>query len=218
MRGILLALLAGLLAVTAQPVSALCADDGNGGCSAFRQDLVLTVRDDCPDAGPTVLCLVAPDQVDGLFIPGTGILNLTLVNGLRVPIDFEVYITARFDDAQASDGTARVRADRILLLEDIQPGEARNHEWQVDGNASALRFQALSADARHGERDAEVTPIMLMTGGAPEPDPAQDGTDQSHQPVVDERKDAPMLGAGAVAVALGAVVALAAFFGLRKYD
>lgn len=217
MRGILLALLAGLLAVTAQPVSALCADDGNGGCSAFRHDLVLTVRDDCPEAGS--LCLLTPEEVDGLLIPGTGILNLTIVNRLGVPIDLEVYITARFDDAQASDGTVpRVRADRVLLLEDIQPGEARNHEWQVDGNASALRFQALSADARQGERDADVTPIMLMTGGAPEVDPAQDGTDQSHQPVLDERKDAPMLGAGAVAVTLGAIVALAAFFGLRKFD
>lgn len=209
MSRIALLMLAGLLALTAQPASALCVADGEGGCSALRHDLAIDVRDDCADAAGG-LCLASPEDADVSFVPSGGILNLSVTNSLGVPLDFEVLVTARFDDATSSDGTAeRVRADRILLLQAIQPGETRVHELQLDGNASALRLQALAADARHAELDAQVTPVMAMTGGAPDVDPAQDASDD---PAGDAGKDAPYLGIVAL------VGVLAAFAGLRRFD
>lgn len=217
MRGFLLALLAGLLAVTAQPAAALCADDGNGGCQAMAAPAVaFDVRGDCEDSAGG-LCL-AGDGNETNILAGND-LHLNVTNRHGHPIDFEVFLTQRVDDPVSDTGEPeRLRADRIVLLQAIAPGETRYAKLAIDGNTSMLRFQALSADAKQAELDIQALHVMYMTGGAPEVDPGQDGTDQSHQPVVDERKDAPMLGAGAVAVTLGAVVALAAFFGLRKYD
>lgn len=218
MRNLAPLMLAGLAAVTlaAMPASALCADDGNGGCSALRHDLRVDIRDDCADSAGG-LCLASPEGQDTSFIPSGGILNLTVKNSLQVPVDFEVFVTGRFDDAQADDGSAaRVRADRILLLS-LQPGESVARELAVDGNASSLRLQAQSADGRHAEQDAEVTPIMAMTG-MPEVDPAADsGSDAgaSSAPVLDSEssgKDAPYLGVVAVVGVLAAIV------GLRRFD
>lgn len=202
-------MLVGLLAVTAHPVAALCADDGNGGCQGFRHDLTLDVRSDCEDSAGG-LCLAAPDDVDAYLVPSGGILNLTIRNLSGVVLDFEVFATARFDDAQSDDGSqSRLRADLLHRFDDLQPGEVRTQEIALDGNVSKLRLQALSVDQRHAEIDADVTPVMLMTG-MPEVDPAQDDVPADSQK--DAGKDAPYLGIVAIVGVLAAIV------GLRRYD
>lgn len=201
-------LLAGLLAWTAQPASALCADDGNGGCSAMRHDWILALEA-CPDDASR-LCLVAPEAVDAHFVPSGGILNLTITNRLEVPADLELFVTARLDDANAdtSDPSAdRVRADRILVIEALQPGETRVVEVALDGNVAQLRVQGLSSDGRHGELDAEATPIMALTAGGPEPAQQED--------VVAPGKDAPSLGLMLLVAALGLATA---FVALRRIE
>lgn len=214
--------LAGLaaLAFAVPTATALCADDGEGGCSAIKQDLLLTVSPCADDASR--LCIAPADgDVDVIGIH-TGALNLTVRNDLPIAIDFEVLLTARLDDATSDDGSAqRIRADRLAFF-GVPAGQSATHEIAIDGNASAVRLQAMSADQRHGERDAEVWQVMYMTGGLSDPDPmpygnetddAADLADDSGVADGDEDgKDAPYLGIVALVGVLAAIV------GFRRVD
>ena len=215
MRVLALTLLAGLLAMTAPPAAALCADDGNGGCQSMAAPGVhIDVRGDCADSAGG-LCL-SGDGNESNIVAGND-LHLNVTNHHGHAIDFEFFLTSRVDDAVDDSGEPlRVRADRIVLLEDIAPGETRYAKVAIDGNASMLRFQALSADSKHAELDVQAMHVMYMTGGAPEVDPAQDGaSDDVDGGAPDDRaadagKDAPYLGVVLV------VALLAAFAAFRR--
>ena len=210
-------LLAGLAAVTfaALPASALCADDGNGGCQSMAAPAVaFDVRGDCPDSAGG-LCL-AGDGNESSILAGND-LHLNVTNHHGVALDFEVFLTQRVDDAVDDSGEpVRARADLIVRLEDVAPGETRHAKLAIDGNASMLRFQALSADAKHAELDVQALHVMYMTGLPV--DPAQDGVETQSPPVLADDdvksagKDAPYLGLVAVIGLLAAIV------GLRRVD
>jgi hypothetical protein len=215
MRSMAPLLLAGLAALTlaAVPVSALCADDGNGGCQSMAApNVAFDVRSDCADSAGG-LCLA---QGNGSIIAGNDV-HLNVTNHHGQPIDFEVFLTQRVDDAVDDSGEpVRVRADLILRLEDIAAGETRYAKFAVDGNASMLRFQALSADGKHAELDVRAEHVMYMTG-LPEGgegeviDPAAD-QDGRAADANEAGKDAPYLGIVALVGVLVAIV------GFRRYD
>ena len=210
-----LLMLAGLAAVTFAPTAAaLCADDGNGGCTAPVHDLHLVLKPCADDAARA--CLVPAEDVDAVFVY-SGKNNLTIDNQLG-DADLEAFVTGRLDDAQPDDGSAaRVRADKVAAFI-VAPGKS-SHELAIDGNASHVRLQALLADGRQAELDAEVLHVMTMMGGVPEDQPvdprAEELADDS-APVVDSKapasKDAPYLGLVAVVGVLAAIV------GLRRLD
>lgn len=216
MRNLALLMLAGLAAVTlsAVPATALCADDGNGGCQSMAAPAVaFDVRGDCADSAGG-LCL--SDDGNASNILAGNDLHLNVTNHHGHAIDFEVFLTQRVDDAVDDSGEPlRVRADRIALLEDIAAGETRYAKIAVDGNTSMLRFQALSADDKHAELDVQALHVMYMTG-LPEGDgevvdPAAD-QDGRAADADDDGKDAPYLGIVAVVGVLAAIV------GLRRFD
>lgn len=207
--------LAGLAALTFAPTaSAMCADDGNGGCQSMAAPAVaFEVRSDCADSAGG-LC-ISGDGNESNIVAGND-LHLNVTNSHGVAIDFEVFLTQRVDDPVSDTGEPeRVRADRIVLLEAIAPGETRYAKIAIDGNASMLRFQALSADSKHAELDVQALHVMYMTG-LPEGegeviDPAADQDGRSADADSDG-KDAPYLGIVAVVGVLAAIV------GLRRFD
>ncbi|MEK6976103.1 MAG: hypothetical protein AABY18_07155 [Candidatus Thermoplasmatota archaeon] len=209
MRNLALLTFAGLAAVTlvALPASALCAVEADGGCSGIAAPAVsFDVRSDCADAAGG-LCLADDGNASNILAGNDLHLNVTNHHGQSV--DFEVFIIQRVDDAVDDSGQPlRVRADRIAVLEDVAAGETRYANLAIDGNTSMLRFQALSADAKHAELDVQAMHVMSMTGGAPEVDPAQDASDDAES----DGKDAPYLGIVALVGVLAAIV------GLRRYD
>ena len=216
MRNLALIPLAGLLAATllflGTPVSALCADDGQGGCQSMAAPgVAFDVRSDCPDSAGG-LCLGEDGNASNILAGND--LHLNVTNHHGHPLDFEVLIIQRLDDAVDDSGEpVRLRADRIAFLEDVAPGETRYVKFAVDGNASQLRFQAMSADGKHAELDAQAMHVMYMTGGAPEVDPAQDGMDSDDSgltvdPDGSKGKDAPFLPLVAL---IGLVVLVVAF-------
>jgi hypothetical protein len=227
MRSIAPLLLAGLAALTfaALPATALCADDGNGGCQAMAAPSVaFDVRSEChlqddgqsPD-GPAGLCLADDGNASNILAGNDLHLNVTNQHGY--PIDFEVFVIQRADDAVDDSGEpVRLRADRIGLLEDVAAGETRYAKLAIDANATQLRFQALSSDGKHAEMDVQAMHIMYMTG-LPEGgegdgevvDPAADQDGRATDAEADG-KDAPYLGIVAVVGVLAAIV------GLRRYD
>ena len=212
-----LLMLAGLLAATAPSASALCADDGNRGCQSMAApSFAVDVRGDCADSAAG-LCL---DHDGNASIIAGNDLHLNVTNHHGQPIDFEVFLTQRVDDAVDDQGNpVRVRADRIILLEDIPAGETRYAKLAIDGNASMLRFQALSADGKQAELDVRAEHVMYMTGL-----PEGEGDGEVVDPIADQDgratdadaeadgKDAPYLG---IVVVVGV---LAAIVGLRRYD
>ncbi len=211
-----LLMLAGLAAVTFAPTAtALCAVDDQGGCSAPRHDLLLTVRA-CPDDAAKV-CVVGAEGVDVQTV-FSGVNNLTVRNELPVAIDLQALVIARLDDARADDGSGpRVRADPIAALS-VPAGQSVTQDVTIDGDAATVRFQALTADQREGELDAEVLHVMTMAGGIEDhpADPEAEELADDSAPVVDSgapaSKDAPYLGLVAV------VGLLAAIAGLRRDD
>ena len=217
MRNLAPILLAGLAALTlaALPATAICAEDGNGGCQSMAAPSVaFDVRSDCADSAGG-LCL---SQGNASIIAGND-LHLNVTNHHGQAIDFEVFLTQRVDDAVDDSGEpVRVRADLIVRLEDIAAGETRYAKIAIDGNASMLRFQALSVDEKHAELDVRAEHVMYMTG-LPEGegevvDPAadQDGRATGANADEDEGKDAPYLGVVAVIGVLAAIV------GFRRVD
>lgn len=207
--------LAGLAALTFAPTaSALCADDGHGGCQSMAAPAVaFDVRGDCADSAAG-LC-IAGDGNESNIVAGND-LHLNVTNRHGQPIDFEVFLTQRTDDPVSDTGEPqRVRADLIVSLQDIAPGETRYAKIAIDGSAAMLRFQALSADQKHAELDVQPMHVMYMTG-LPEGegevvDPAADHDGRATDPEADG-KDAPYLGIVAVVGVLAAIV------GLRRYD
>lgn len=212
-----LLMLAGLAAVTFVPTaSAMCAVDAEGGCQAMHTDLALTVQP-CP--GSASLCLASPDGAEAVFVPAGGNLNLTVSNALGVPIDVQVLVIERYDDA-AADGSTRVRADELVALT-IPAGQHATRLQAIDGNVSKVRFQAVAQDGREGEVDASAQAIMYMTGGVAggegadgdgEVDPDGGGPDDRSADAGAKGNDAPYLGVVAVVGVLAAVV------GLRRAD
>ena len=214
-------LLAGLAAVTfaAMPASALCADDGNGGCTAPVHDVALVVKACADDASRA--CIVPAEDVDAVFL-WSGRNNVTLDNRLGTGLDLEALVIARLDDAESSDGSAgRLRADPIGSFA-VPAGQSATHELLVDGNASKVRLQALLADGREAELDLDVQHVMTMMGGVEgqpgdQPvDPEAEELADDSAPVVDSdraaNQDAPYLGVVAVVGVLAAIV------GLRRFD
>lgn len=226
MRNLAPILLAGLAALTfaAVPASAVCAEDGNGGCQAMAAPSVaFEVLSECHLQGDGQ----SSDAANGLCMHDDGNasnivagsdLHLNVTNHHGQAIDFEVFVISRVDDPVSDTGEPeRVRAERIALLEDIAAGETRHAKLAIDGNTSMLRFQALSVDEKHAELDVQAMHVMYMTG-LPEGDgevvdPAADQDGQAEGADADaDGKDAPYIGIVALVGVLAAIV------GFRRYD
>lgn len=193
MRGIAIALLAGLLAVTAPPASALCMEDAEGGCTAGTYPFTIDIKDvACPDAN--ALCVV---DADGNLsqAPNSALWNLTIRNHATSAVTFQLFATS-FSDDPISDGGTRERTRSVLLgAIEVPAGQTvRLDEVKVNETIASVRLQALSADQRQGELDQDVMTFQILAvGGAPEPGEEQPGNLDDHAPADADSKDSPGL-------------------------
>jgi hypothetical protein len=218
MRALALALLAGLLAVTAAPVQALCAVDAEGGCSRLRHSLDLEVSETCPDAQP--LCIVDKDG-NLSQAPNDADYDIVVRNPTGSAITFEVFVLGGFDD----DGMPtkdRVAPQRLASMEIAAGQTATLEDILVPGNVSYLRVQAMSAAGTQAEQDAELLNyrIMMMQPGdglaedGSGEEPAGNLDDEVPEDAVEESgKDAP---AAPFALVVAALACLALAVGLRR--
>jgi len=163
MRGFAFALLAGLLAVTAPPASALCIEDSEGGCTAGTYSFTIDIEEDCPE--DALLCVI---DADGNLsqAPNAALWNLTIRNHASADVTFEVFAISFTDDAVADDGT-RARTRSVLLgTIDVPAGEtARLDEVEVNETVAAVRLQALTDDERQAELDQDVMNFQILAVG-----------------------------------------------------
>jgi hypothetical protein len=163
MRGFAIALLAGLLAVTAPNATALCIEDSEGGCTAGTYSFTLDIAEDCPEDAP--LCVI---DADGNLsqAPNSALWNLTIRNHASSDVTFEVFAISFTDDAVADDGT-RARTRSLLLgTIDVAAGETvRLDEVEVNETVAAVRLQALTDDERQAELDQDVMNFQILAVG-----------------------------------------------------
>lgn len=217
MRSLVLALLAGLLAVSAPPAQALCAVDEEGGCSRLRHSLDLEVSSACPEA--QALCIV---DRDGNLSQAMGDANYTIVvrNPTGSPLTFELFALGGFDE----DGMPQKdrRAPQLLATVEVAAGQTVTlADILVPGDFSHLRVQALSEAGTQAEQDAELMNyrIMMMEPGEGLP---EDGSGEEPAGNLDDdvpagedgsAKDAP---AAPFALVVAALACLAVAFGFRR--
>ena len=202
MRGFAIALLAGLLAVTAPNASALCMADDEGGCSRLRHMLVLDIQDDCADTAP--LCLVAQNEsLDGA--PNEADWAFRIHNGASSAITVELFAIGDYDPETGEPRVGRVAAQKLASIE-VPAGEDLETDFDtyVPGNVSNVRVQVLSAAGSEAELDAELSNIrimMMQPGDGPVDEGAEPtGTLDDHAPdsgagaeTDSDRKDSPGL-------------------------
>jgi hypothetical protein len=163
MRGFAIALLAGLLAVTAPPATALCIEDGDGGCTAGTYSFTIDIEeDDCPEEA--LLCVL---DADGNLsqAPNAAKWNLTIRNRSGSDVVFELHAIGFSDDAE-DNGTAERRGSLLLATIDVPAGEeVRLDEVGVDQSVTKVRLQAMSEDGREGELDQEPLDFQILAVG-----------------------------------------------------
>ena len=215
MRSLVLAtLLAGLLAVTAQPAQAICAVDAEGGCSRLSHSLDLDVGGDCPEDAS--LCII---DLDGNLSqsPNDADYDLVVRNTAGSAITLELHAIGFFNQ-ETGEAELQRHASRLLASVEVAAGEtARIEDVDVPGNVSLIRVQAMSADGRQAEVDQELLNLrimMMQPGDGPVDDgsgqePAGDLDDGAAQ---DSGKDAP-----ALPLALLVLGCLAAVLAVRRF-
>lgn len=191
MRGLAFALLAGLLAVTVPPASALCVADDEGGCSRMRHMVVLDIDDTCPESAR--LCIVAqnesfsgaPNEADWAF---------RLHNGASSAITLELFAIGFYDPETGEARVDRVAAQKLATIqipagEDLETG----FDTVIPGNVSHVRVQVLSAAGSEAELEAELSNVRIMMmqpgdgmvdDGSGEPAPADDEADKKDTPAL----------------------------------
>lgn len=216
MRSLVLAatLLAGLLAVTAPPASALCVDDGDGGCSRLHHDLDLQVSEGCPADEP--LCILDPDGTlqDS---PNDADYRIVVHNGASSAVTVELLAIRFYDDMTTPDrdeSAERIGAVLLGRLEVPAGGSAELEEVDVPGNVSHVRVQALAADGREAEVDQELSAIRTLAFGDGPADSgmADDGgetADEVGMPQPPADKDAPALPLVLLVAGVAAALAVA---------
>lgn len=211
MRGLAIALLAGLLAVSAPSAQALCAVDEEGGCDSLRHMVVLDVDDACPDGAS--LCLVpqneslegAPNDADWAF---------RVHNGGSSAITLELFAIGFYDENGEPVTGDRLAAQKLGTIE-VPAGEDLETDFStvVPGNVSHVRVQVLSAAGGQAEKDAELANyrIMMMQPGEAGEEPAGNLDDGAPQDDDADGKDAPAPGFLLLVLALGALAMAAGF-------
>jgi hypothetical protein len=216
MRGFAIALLAGLLAVTAPPASALCVEDGEGGCTAGTYSFTIDLDEEgCADANAT-LCVV---DADGNLsqAPNSALWNLTIRNHASSPVTFEVFAISFTDDPVSDDGTReRSRAVLLATIEAAAGETVRLDQVEVDQTVAAVRLQAMADDGRQGELDQDVMNFQILAvGGIVDEEPQGDLDDDVPADGEDEAdadsgsKDSPGLPLALLVVGCLAAVLLA---------
>lgn len=198
MRGFAIALLAGLLAVTAPNASALCAVDEEGGCSRLRHMVVLDIQDACPDGAS--LCLVAqneslagaPNEADWAF---------RIHNGASSAITLELHAIGFYDPQTGEARLDRLASQKLATIE-VPAGQDLETDFDtvVPGNVSHVRVQVLADQHREAEVDAELSNVRIMMmqpgdGPVDEDTPEPQGNLDDHAPGAEDEdaKDAPAL-------------------------
>ena len=218
MRGFAFALLAGLLAVTAPPASALCVEDGEGGCTAGTYSFTLDILEEgCPDANAT-LCVV---DADGNLsqAPNAALWNLTIRNQASSGVTFEVFAIAYTDDPVSDDG-ARERTRSVLLATiEVPAGETvRLDEVEVNQTIAAVRLQALTEDERQAELDQDVMNFQILAvGGIVDEEPQEpQGTLDDHAPDSGAEADSGSKDSPGLPLVLLVIGCLAAVLAVRR--
>lgn len=217
MRSLVLALLAGLLAVSAPSAQALCAVDAEGGCSRIRHFLDLEVSAACDEG--KALCIVDKDG-NLSQAPNDADYDIVVRNPTGSAVTFEVFALGGFDD----DGMPQKdrAAPQLLDTLEVAAGETgRLEDVAVPAEFSHLRVQAMSGAGAQAEQDAELLNyrIMMMqpTDGLPEDgsgeEPAGNLDDEVPAGEDGSAKDAP---AAPFALAVAALACLALAFGFRR--
>lgn len=211
MRGIAIALLAGLLAVTAPPAQALCAVDAEGGCDRLRHLVVLDLDDACPDG--KALCIVAQNE-SLAGAPNDADWAFRIHNGGSSAITLELFAIGFYDENGEPVTGDRVAAQKLATLQ-VPAGQDLETDFAtlVPANVSHVRVQALSADGQQAEQDAELSNyrIFMMQPGEAGEEPQGNLDDDA--PADAEGKDAPAASALVLVLALGC---LALAVGLRR--
>ena len=211
MRGFAIALLAGLLAVTAPPASALCIEDGEGGCTAGTYSFAIDVRqDDCPESA--TLCVA---DADGNLsqAPNSALWNLAIRNHASSGVTFEVHAIGHTDDAVADDGSVERRRSFLLGTIVVPAGETvRLDQVEVNETVSLVRLQAMSEDGRQGELDQDVMNFQILAVGGPvdeEPQGNLDDEGPEDEDADSGSKDSPGLPLALLVIGCLAAVLLA---------
>lgn len=160
MRGLAFALLAGLLAVTAPPASALCAVDDEGGCSRLRHMAILDIDDACPQSA--TLCLAAQDEsLSGA--PNEADWAFRIHNGASSAITLELFAIGFYDPETGEAHVGRLAAQKLATIE-VPAGQDLETDFDtlVPGNVSHVRVQVLSAAGGQDEVDAELSNVRIM--------------------------------------------------------
>ncbi|MEA3165196.1 MAG: hypothetical protein QOJ26_40 [Thermoplasmata archaeon] len=210
MRGIVIALLAGLLAATAPSASALCMADAEGGCGRLQNALDLDIDTDCADGAP--LCVI--DRNETLAGPNESDWDIVVHNHGSSAITLEFRAIGFYD----KDGEPVVdrTASQLLASLDVPAGQNSSvSDVYVPGNVSHVRVQALAQDPdREAELDAQLSNIRIMMM-QPGDGPVDDGAGQEpasdlddHAPAAGSSKDSPALALPLLAV--GCLVAVLA--------
>ena len=213
MRGLAIALLAGLLAVAAPSAQAICAVDAEGGCSALPHSLDLVVADGCPADEP--LCILDQDgNLSGA--PNGSEWDIVVRNSLGSAVTLEVFAIGFYDPETGEPVTGdRVAAQLLGSLDIPAGGSASLDDVYVPGNVSHVRLQAMSADGKEGEVDAELSNIrimMMQPGDGPvDEDPQGEEVPAGEDQPQPEGKDAPAPGFLLAVLALGALALVAGF-------
>ena len=216
MRGLAIALLAGLLAVSVPSTQALCAVDEEGGCSRLRHMLVLDVDDSCADGA--ALCLIAQNEsLDGA--PNEADWAFRIHNGASSAITVELFAIGFYDPDTGEPHLDRIASQKLAAVE-VPAGQDLETDFAtyVPGNVSNVRVQVLSSDGSEAELDAELSNIRIMMM-----QPGDDGVvdeggqepagnlDDEAPAGADEKKDTP-----AVPLALLVLGCLAAVVAARR--
>ena len=214
MRSLVLALLAGLLAVSAPPAQALCAVDEEGGCSRIQHFLDLEVSEACDEG--KALCIVDKDG-NLSQAPNDADYDIVVRNPTGSPVTFEVFALGGFDE----DGMPQKdrAAPRLLATLEVAAGATgRLEDVAVPAESSHLRVQAMSDAGSQAEQDAELLNfriLMMQPGeGLPEDGEEPAGNLDDEGPADGESaKDAP---AAPVALVVAALGCLALAFGFHR--
>jgi hypothetical protein len=194
MRGTLLALLAGLLAVTA-PASAIYLE---GADQTQRHHVVLDITTaDCPDAA--VLCIV---DLDGnlSMIATANSVNFTIHNRLARQVTLEIRTIPSPDAEDASRF-----ASQLLVQVTLAAGESTEvAEIAMPEDVTYIRLQA-SDGAAIAERDQDLLNMRIMASGPGGPDNEHVEATSDKEP-----RDSPFLPALWFLVVLGLATVLVA--------
>lgn len=206
MRGIAIALLAGLLAAAAPTAQALCAVDEEGGCSRIQHFIDLEVAGECPDSAQ--LCIIDRDG-NLSTAPNDADWDITLRNAAGSAFTFELYAIGFYDENGEPVTGDRVAAQLLTTIEVPDGQSVFLDDVGIPANVSHVRVQALAEDERQAEQDAELANyrIMMMQPGDGPVDEGQQGNLDDDVPADEDSKDAPALPLAVLVLAcIGAVL------------